>query len=750
MKFLGRKNLSSDEDNRLSLNMYRLILFLAGVLYPVFSIPIQMRLPGVVDPLWVRFLLSLIFLGMFFLTIFSKKGADNVLVMIWSVGLLANLHFVFLMLINSFQYDFFLPIFSSTLIISLVLSKPFHIFVYHVVVFFAVMFAIFDLQMDMNFKFFILSHLFFFQLLSLLFVILKRRADKAISASKTKFNILFNKTHETIILNQFDEKGVFGDFIEVNDIACEMIGYTRDEFKKLKANDFFVLFSEENKKEMLFLKNELSNTKKSVFETEIKTKFGSTFPAEVHSQVIDFEGNHTILSILRDITRRKAAEEKTKYYAYHDSLTGLPNRNLLFERLRLEIDHAERDNSIIALLFVDLIRFKHINDTFGHETGDIVLREVSSRLKKALRKSDTTSRFGSDEFIVIAPDLKSKEDVVNVTEKIFKTLSEPVVVGKQEFFISASIGISFYPNDSLDPHELIKNSDIAMFKAKEEKKSAFKVFDKSMQTLAVERVLIENSLKRAIREDEFRVFYQPIIDLFTGKISGMEALIRWQHPELGLIAPDRFIAIAEDIGVIEEVDQWIFKTVCKKISHWNEVYSNKLRVAVNFSAVNFKNPALLETLQKFLNTWNLSPESIDVEITESFFLGVDGKMISMVHGLKEAGIKISIDDFGMGYSSLSYLKHFHFDNLKIDRSFVNAITDTCDKNYSIVKAIVEMARHLKVNIIAEGIETKSQLQALINLRCPEGQGYYFSKPLPEEKIEELLLNEANGKTNFHI
>ncbi len=445
------------------------------------------------------------------------------------------------------------------------------------------------------------------------------------------------------------------------------------------------------------------------------------------------------VAVFSDITSRKLAEERLNYLANYDALTGLPNRILYMERLALALAHAHRNRKMAAVMFFDLDRFKIVNDTLGHTAGDELLQEVAKRVAACLREDDTVARLGGDEFTVILEGIGNERDVAPVAQKIIDALARPISLGEQEMFITASIGISVYPNDGLDAQTLVKNADAAMYRAKDLGKNNYQFFKVEMNARAFERLTLENRLRRALERNEFELHYQPQVDLGTGQVVGAEALIRWRHPELGLVSPDRFIPIAEETGLILPIGEWVLRTACAQNKAWQNAGLPPLHVAVNISGRQFRQKNLIGMVELILAETGLRPEHLELEITESVIMEQAAETIATIGDMRQLGLHLSIDDFGTGYSSLSYLKRFPIDTLKIDRSFVRDITTDQD-DAAIVKAVIALAHSLKLLVIAEGVETAEQLGYLREQGCDEIQGFYFSRPLTVEAFTARMAN----------
>lgn len=441
--------------------------------------------------------------------------------------------------------------------------------------------------------------------------------------------------------------------------------------------------------------------------------------------------------ITRDVTERVLAEERIEYLAYHDGLTALPNRVLFNELLSHGLNKARRTGKTLAVLFIDLDRFKNINDTLGHEAGDMLLQEIGQRLMSCLRKSDTVARLGGDEFVVLLEEINDTYHVTTVAGKILSSVLKPITLMGQEFRVTASIGISIYPDDGQDEQSLMKNADIALYRAKEEGKNNYQLYSEKMNAYSFQRLALESSLRRALERDEFLLHYQAKIDLHTGKVSGMEALIRWQHPDLGMVSPAQFIPLAEETGLIIPIGKWVLRTACHQNKLWQAQGLQPLRISVNLSARQFSDENLVQDISDILQETDLSADYLELEITESMVMRDPEKAVRLLTTLKEMGIRLAIDDFGVGYSSLATIKRFPVDTIKVDRSFIRDIPeDTEDK--ALTEAIIAMGKTLSLNVVAEGVETQEQYDFLREKACDEFQGFYFSKPLEKDKFAELL------------
>jgi diguanylate cyclase (GGDEF)-like protein len=421
-------------------------------------------------------------------------------------------------------------------------------------------------------------------------------------------------------------------------------------------------------------------------------------------------------------------------------LTGLPNRTLLTDRLEQTLLLAHRHQIQAAVLFLDLDNFKVINDSLGHDVGDQVLETIAGRLKSAVRSSDTVARQAGDEFIIVISEVTKTQNVVKVAEKIIEMVTAPLALENHDVSITCSIGISIYPKDGADVPELLKNADTALYRAKELGKNCFQFFTVEMNAKLCQRVQLERQLRMALERDEFILHYQPKVSLTTGRIVGVEALIRWQHPEKGVVGPGEFIGPAEETGLIEPIGEWVLRRACRQIITWQKSGLTRMPVAVNVSARQFRLDALVNMVTSAIGDTGIEPSNIELEVTESLLMLNTENVQSILKELKEFGIGLSMDDFGTGYSSLSYLKRFPFDKLKLDISFVRNITREAE-SAAIALAVIAMAHSLNLKVVAEGVETEGQMSYLRLHGCDEMQGYYFSRPLPGSAIERLVRED---------
>jgi len=445
-----------------------------------------------------------------------------------------------------------------------------------------------------------------------------------------------------------------------------------------------------------------------------------------------------VVETLQDMTERKRYEEQLEYQATHDQLTGLPNRNLLGDRIQQSLLTSSRNHHQVAIMFIDLDFFKFINDSLGHTSGDEVLKVIATRLTDCLRAGDTVARLGGDEFVVVISEPSVTEYAGAIAGKIQKTISEPIRIDEHEFVVMCSLGISIFPRDGSDVQSLMKNADVAMYRAKDLGRNNFQFYASEMNVASLAHMTMERHLRKAIERNEFFLHYQPKVSLATGLMTGMEALLRWRSPELGMVSPANFIPLAEETGLIEQIGEWVIRTACTQNKAWQDAGLPALRVATNLSVRQFRQSDIGAIIKRTLEETGLDARYLEIEITESLIMQNSEQVLSLLKEVKGLGIHLTMDDFGTGYSSLSYLNRLPFDSLKIDISFVRDITSN-PNSAAIAKAIIAMAHSLHLKVIAEGVETEGQLHYLQTLHCDEIQGYYFSRPLPAEEFGQLLI-----------
>ena len=527
-----------------------------------------------------------------------------------------------------------------------------------------------------------------------------------------------------------------GTIIFSNQVCRDVFRLGQEEYGMRSLFDFFAPEARE------VLRKQFDNIKddNQAGHTELQLAAGDRDSRFVEISL--FENNQgdgalTVWGVCRDITERKIAQHELYKLAHHDILTGLPNRVLLEDRLQQVKALSHRTNSSFAVLFLDLDRFKIINDTLGHSVGDELLRLVAGRLKKSLRETDTVARIGGDEFIILLSSVNGRSDVSMLADKILKTLIVPFKLRDHELFITTSLGVCMCPEDGHDSDDIVKKADIAMYHAKSMGRNNVQFYDNDMDQDASRRFVISNSLRRGLEQNEFLVYYQPKVDVATGRIVAMEALVRWEHPELGLLSPVEFIQLAEENGLIMQLGEWVLRESCIQNVRWQSEGIMDLRVAVNLSGYQLQHSALLATIRKVLKETGMSPDHLELEVTESVIMQNADFAVSILKALSELGIHISIDDFGTGYSSLAHLKRFSVNTLKIDKSFVREV-DFSTTDAAIASAIIAMGNSLNLSVIAEGVETQSQYDFLKLNNCDQVQGFLFCRPLPPDELIELL------------
>ena len=566
-----------------------------------------------------------------------------------------------------------------------------------------------------------------------IFGITKDITKEVNAATKLKQAVtVFNNTVEAIfITNQYNE------ITSVNPAYTEITGY--QEHEVLGENPRILKSSYHDPIFFKKLWNQLLTTGQWQGEVWNKHKNGTVFPIWQSITAIK-DTNHKIIqfvSIFNDISRRKANEKLIHYQANYDHLTGLPNRNLFLDRMDIALKRASREKQQLALLMIDLDRFKWINDTLGHKAGDTMLQETAKRLKNAIRNSDTAARLGGDEFVVIISELQNHCDIEKIVNKIFTAFRAPFQIDNHEIFISGSIGITVFPDDGKTIDVLQGNADSAMYSAKEEGRNRYHFFTPQLKAKTDRYLLLVSLLKQALDNDEFDVYYQPIIDSRTEKIVSAEALIRWKQPKQGIISPDEFIPLAEDSGLICAIGNWVVHRVAQDMQRWSELGIPNIDISINKSVQQFSRRSCDSEWVTILKQYNIDLSRITVEITESVFMNTEGNYVKSLKDMQQQGMKISLDDFGTGYSSLSYLKRFPVDILKIDRSFVANMVDN-SSDATLVELILSLAYKMGIKVIAEGVETTTQLDFLKKYQCYYIQGYFYSKPLLVQELEVFI------------
>ena len=546
-----------------------------------------------------------------------------------------------------------------------------------------------------------------------------------------RFRLAMDATADAIFL--VDRAGMC--FVDVNQTACRMLGFEREDFLRVGPGR-----AQEGEAQLEELYNKLlaGDQGGPMTELQLQRKDGTPLSVEVQRRTLRSGQSWILVAVARDITERKDAEQRLMKLAHFDTLTGLPNRSQFYISLTHSLAQASEHQWAVAVLFMDIDRFKNVNDTLGHTIGDDLLRQFSSRLVDCLRVRDTIGRFGGDEFAAILLLPEGAQHSVGVVDKIREAMRKPFDLQGHEVTVTVSIGISVYPDDGADADILIQYADTAMYRAKEAGRDAFRFFTAEMNAQSMARLEMENALRRAIDNEEFVLYFQPKVHIISGRISGAEALIRWRRPGHGMVSPALFIPVLEETGLIVRVGNWVLDEACKKISEWGASSIGPVHLSVNVSGIQFFVGGLEEEVLKAIRKHDIAPDLLELELTESSLMSNAEETIAVLRNLKALGIQISIDDFGTGYSSLAYLKRFPIDKLKIDIAFVREVTSNPD-DAAIVLAIISMAHSMKLQVIAEGVENDAQLAYLRRHGCDEMQGYYFSRPVPQEEFEQMLM-----------
>lgn len=573
-------------------------------------------------------------------------------------------------------------------------------------------------------------------------IIQRKAVEESLFIERTRAEITLNSISDAVISTD-----MAGNIDYLNTAAENMTGWLKEEARGYPIREVMRIINSETY-------NPVSNPVELVLQQD------KPMTLATDSILIRRDGNEVAIEdsaapihdsngrirgaviVFHDVTPARAIVAKMAYLAQHDSLTNLPNRALLNDRITQAIELAKRRGTYLALLFLDLDNFKHINDSLGHSTGDKLLQSIAQDLSTCVRSSDTVSRLGGDEFVILLTQDKHAQDAALTADKILTVLAKPHTIAEHVLYITTSIGISVYPADGQDPETLIKNADIAMYHAKERGRNNYQFFKNDMNLRAFERLAIETHLRYALMRQEFVLYYQPKVNLDSGKITGAEALLRWKHPEWGLVLPDRFVQIAEDCGLIVPIGRWVLREACAQAKRWEAAGLKLGSIAVNISALEFRFKDFVAGVQLILNETGLDPCHLQLEITESVLMRDVESSNLILQQLKNMGIQLAVDDFGTGYSSLSYLHQFSIDILKIDQSFVRDIS--CD-NGIIASAVIAMGASLKQLVIAEGVEKQDQLAFLKTQHCEEGQGYFFSRPIIAEQFAQLLATGRCGK-----
>ena len=560
----------------------------------------------------------------------------------------------------------------------------------------------------------------------------RKREAQQLRESEQRYRMLFNNTADAILILD-----LAGKVIDVNDQACRQYGYARDELLKLHVTDIDTPEDAVNAAGRIAL---LDSQGQASFEAQHRTAQGDILTVEVRATRVLLGGQPAMLALCRDISAQKKAQERVEYLAFHDELTGLLNRVMGQYRLLQSIDVAQRHQTSLSVLYLDLDRFKYVNDTHGHAAGDLLLKGLAQRLIRQLRAEDAVCRLSADEFMLVLPELATGQTVTSlaeVCERLLTNLSRPFDIQGRQIQASLSIGVAIYPRDGIDGETLMRNADTALYEAKRSGRQTYRFFEARMNDELTRFIQTRDALRGALDREEFVLHYQPQLDLCTGRVVGAEALLRWRRPGVGLVPPGAFIDVAEESGLIVPIGRWVLEEACRQAAAWRASGWPDLVVAVNLSAVQFRDRQLGSEVLAILAESGLDPAGLDLELTESLLLQGEDSVLATLLDWKAQGIQLSIDDFGTGYSSLAYLKRFKVDKLKIDRAFVvNLLTDGEDR--AIVQAMIQIARSLNLKTIAEGIEEAAQAERLQVMGCDEVQGYLYARPLPAAELTRWL------------
>ncbi len=557
----------------------------------------------------------------------------------------------------------------------------------------------------------------------------------ATEAAHEQYKSLFEQMPEGVLL--IDENV---QIIAHNHEAMRQLEYSSEELMEMHVWDFEAV---DDPAAIEQRKQKIQKTGRDDFESRYRTRSGRLMDVDVSVQLVHMpDGRPVFQTLFHDITEQKLAAQQIEHMAYHDQLTGLANRRLLQDRMEQSISSAVRRNVHIAVLYLDLDHFKDVNDSLGHQAGDILLQAVTLRLQKIIRAEDTLARVGGDEFVIMLNDISGLGDAATIAEKIIRELAEPLQVGVDELRVTPSIGISICPQDSRDVQELLKFADNALYQAKQSGRATYRFYTQALHEKAVARLQTERLLHTALEKGEFELYYQPQVNLRDGRIIGCEALIRWNHPGVGVVTPASFIPVAEHSNLIFQIGEWVMRAACLQAKEWHNRGLN-LKISFNVSARQFLRPEeLMRALRKAISDSEVDAALLGIELTESLLLDQQG-MGEVLNEIRALGVQLALDDFGTGYSSLSYLRRFPINVLKIDRSFVSD-ADQNEEDAEMVKTIIGMAHNLHMSLVAEGVESQAQAVLLAAHGCEVAQGYYFYKPVPVAEFESLLLEEEDN------
>lgn len=563
-------------------------------------------------------------------------------------------------------------------------------------------------------------------------ITIRKKMEEEIKRSEEKYRLITENSSDLIAtINKY------GNIIYISPSYSNFVNIALSKIENSNFLDWLDVRARETfsvELESIFERRKSS----SQLELRLQRKNEAYIEVEANlNPIIDEEENVlTVVLVVRDITERKKNERKIYQLAYHDTLTELPNRRYFMDYINKEVQRAKQNQLELGVMFIDVDKFKYINDSYGHEIGDLILIEVAKRVKNCLRQTDLVARIGGDEFTVLLTDISSKKEIQVVAQRIKESFQYPIVLEDINLTLTCSIGISHFPLHGSKVNELLKRADIALYAVKEQGRNDFLFFDPVMEQRSLERVLLENELRKAIEQEQFYLEYQPKNDLSTGKLIGVEALVRWNHPELGKISPNKFIPIAEETGLIIPLGEWVLRQGCIQNKQWQIQGYSPIKISINLSTQQFNQPKLKDKLKEILNESELEAKWLELEVTESVFADLENAVV-ILQEIRDLGVHVSIDDFGTGYSSFSYLKRLPVDTLKIDASFIRDI-HLNKESEAIVRTILDVAQKLNLNVIAEGVETQDQLKILDENGCGQGQGFLFSRPLGSDQFRDYL------------
>jgi diguanylate cyclase (GGDEF)-like protein/PAS domain S-box-containing protein len=565
-----------------------------------------------------------------------------------------------------------------------------------------------------------------------------KKLESSLKNNQERYKFLVQQASEGIFLVDVETKQV----IDANPAYCNLLGYSLEEITTLSLYD---LVKSDRETIDEHLEQITANKPALIAESSHRCKDGSIIGVEFHISLTQESDDEPIFCCTtRDISERKKSAEMLQYQAFHDALTELPNRMQFTKTLSTAIANAKRQEQLMAVVFLDLDSFKNVNDTLGHSIGDRVLQNFAERLNTCVREGDTVARWGGDEFTVLLPRIRSSEDTIKLAQRIFESLRKPFEIDKHQLSIKTSIGIAVYPQDGQDAETLLKNGDAALYRTKDQGRNHYQFYNPTMTSEASLLMKLEMLLHQALERREFSLYYQPQVQLATGELTGMEALLRWQHPELGFISPNKFIPLAEKTDLMIHIGKWVIKTACEQNLAWQRAGLPPIPISVNLCAREFKQPNLAEVVARTIDETGLDPQWLELEITEATLRQNLEMAQTTLKDLQNLGVRIALDDFGTGFSSLGYLKQFSFRTLKIDQAFIRDLRGNAQER-GIISAAIALGRGFNLRVVAEGVETQQQLDLLRSLQCEQGQGYWFSRPLLREDATHLLMGGVSNK-----